>query len=108
MPERTIWDDLADFIEMFNIRPTGMEQIEKAEVEDCIYRIFNYIKDNRGENPRKREVEAMFWEHFFEYFKNLDKTEQNRILNQLADVVVEHAQNNKNLEKKERTKKGID
>ena len=75
------------------------ELIFQSELRKCIIHLFDYIKDNRGENPRKQEVEATFWEHFFEYFKNLDRTEQNRILNQLADLVVEHAQNNKKLEK---------
>ncbi len=83
MTERTIWDDLFDF--KVNIEP----KLEEIMAEDCIYHIFNYIKDNRGEDPQKQEVEAVFWEHFFEYFKNLDRTEQNRILNQLADLMDE-------------------
>ena len=44
-------------------------------------------KTDYGYSPTFQEIEAYFWEKFFDYFEKLQKTEQNRIINQLSDVM---------------------
>lgn len=58
------------------------------DYDEMIRHLFDYLSEtDYGYSPSRQEVEAYFWDRFFEYFKSLQKTEQLRILNQLSDLV---------------------
>jgi len=58
------------------------EQIKKA-----IENVFDFLNTtDYGLTWERQELEALFWDKFFDYFRKLQKTEKNRIINQLCDV----------------------
>jgi len=57
---------------------------ETTELIDFLFAIleradYEYI-------PAFHDIETYFWHKFYDYFKKLQKTEQNRIINQLSDI----------------------
>ena len=51
---------------------------------ECIGKVFSLLEGDI--TPESDEFRAIFWERFFDYFAKLPRTEQNRILAQLADL----------------------
>ncbi len=61
-----------------------MERSVRLSNLECIDRVFSLLEgDITSESD---EFRAIFWERFFDYFAKLSRTEQNRILTQLADL----------------------
>ncbi|RLI84589.1 hypothetical protein DRP07_00785 [Archaeoglobales archaeon] len=59
-----------------------------VELTKAIELLFNFLEStDYGYSAWRQDIEAQFWDRFFDYFKKLQKTEQNRILNQLSDLV---------------------
>ena len=58
------------------------------EVSRAINEVFDFLeKTDYGYSADRQEIEALFWDRFFDYFARLQRTEQNRILNQLSDLI---------------------
>ena len=59
-------------------------------IENCIDEVFSYLeKTDYGYSYDRQEIEARFWDRFFDYFSKLQKTEQLRVITQLSDLVKE-------------------
>ncbi len=62
-----------------------IEAIVRQQQRELIDSIFSLLE---GEiTPETDEFRAEFWDRFFDYFANPERTEQLRILNQLSDLV---------------------
>jgi len=57
------------------------------DVKNAIEKVFEFLNaTDYGLTWERQETEALFWERFFDYFRKLQKTERNRIINQLCDL----------------------
>lgn len=60
----------------------------ERKIKHCINLIFYFLEGtDYGYNWERQEIEAYFWDRFMDYFEKLQKTEKNRILNQLSDLL---------------------
>ena len=76
---------LADHFESRVVEHTELIlSLVKSDVDTVFFFLEN---TDYGYSPELQEIESYFWEKFFEYFKKLQKTEQNRIINQLSDII---------------------
>ncbi|RLI75797.1 hypothetical protein DRO97_02400 [Archaeoglobales archaeon] len=67
--------------------PNAKTQANLAEVVRAIDLVFDFLeKGDYGYTPERQDVEAHFWDRFLKYFKIVQLTEMNRILNQLSDI----------------------
>jgi len=65
-------------------RVMGMSEMIKRHID----LVFFFLEGtDYGYGWERQEIEAYFWEKFFDYFEKLQKIEKNRILNQLSDLL---------------------
>jgi hypothetical protein len=64
--------------------------LEERNLKASIDQIFDFLNStDYGLSEWRQHIEAHFWDRFFDYFAKLQRTEQNRILTQLADACSE-------------------
>lgn len=67
-----------------------MRTWHEDDLKKAIDNIFDFLEStDYGYSAWKQDIEAKFWDRFFGYLKNMQKTERNRILTQMADTGVE-------------------
>jgi len=67
-----------------------MKELKAQLTISFINHVFDVLeRTDYGYEESIQEIEARFWDRFFNYFKKLQKTEQNRIINQLCDIAKE-------------------
>jgi len=64
-----------------------MDEFDEGEIIRAIEIVFKFLNStDYGYSEKRQRLEALFWDDFFDYVKSLQKTERNRIINQLCDL----------------------